>query len=83
MVLAAAAWMAGCAAGATGRPPSARRADPGARGDRDAHARPDHARLRRAYASPCSVLRLEDVERIYGPLTRRGYVRQEFSMTRR
>ena len=30
----------------------------------------------RRYVSPCSVL--PDVERIYGPLTRRGYVRQEF-----
>jgi hypothetical protein len=32
----------------------------------------------RRYVSPCSVLPLQDVERIYGPLTRRGYVRQEF-----
>ena len=78
-MLAAAAWLAGCGGGGSDRP-AAERA-PARTPAPEATATPTPVPIMlgsRRYVSPCSVLPLKDVERIYGPLTRRGYVRQEF-----
>jgi hypothetical protein len=78
--VAAGVWIAGCGGGGGGDRPAPER--PPARAPApEATATPTPAPIMlgaRRYVSPCSVLPLQDVERIYGPLTQRGYVRQEF-----